>query len=123
MSRNHTSAVMRCVAICALVSLVTSSLFATEAIVFRRGDANGDGSYNISDSVAILLRVFTDNDIVPCEKAADVDDNGELEMVDALFVLNAMFLRGPEPKAPFPGCGIDPSEDSITCDRYGPCEG
>ncbi|MBI4582979.1 MAG: hypothetical protein HY717_03000, partial [Planctomycetes bacterium] len=53
-----------------------------------------------------------------CPDAADVDDNGELEITDAIRILTYLFLGDDPP--PFPGpraCGGDPTADTLDpCD-------
>ena len=54
---------------------------------------------------------------MPCRDAADADDNGRVQMADAVYLLNFIFTKGPPPPAPFPGCGTDPTADSSSCAR------
>ena len=42
---------------------------------FRRGDVNGDSSYDVTDPVLILLHLFA-ADHITCEDAADTNDDG-----------------------------------------------
>jgi hypothetical protein len=54
-----------------------------------------------------------------CEKAADADDNGKIEIADALLVLKYQFQGGKPPAAPFDAeaasPGFDPKGDALTC--------
>ena len=51
-----------------------------------------------------------------CEAAADADSNDVVfPILDALYVLDFGFVSGPEPAAPFPDCGTDPS-GVLSCD-------
>jgi outer membrane protein assembly factor BamB len=89
---------------------------------FQRGDATGDGNINITDAVAILLRLFGGAADFPCADAADADDNGAITLTDAVFVLSYLFKQGPVPPEPGPsGCGIDPTGDDLGCDRPREC--
>lgn len=89
---------------------------------FRRGDGNADGRSSLIDVIMILLGVFSKDVDLPCEKSADFDDNGKLELLDAVHLLQFIFSPDPRPpRAPFPGCGGDPSSDNLTCRSYGPC--
>ena len=89
--------------------------------VFMRGDPNHDGVTDISDGVRILVGLFVDPDALPCLDAADVDDNGAVEIADAIGLLrflfhNAGFPFPPWPLAPFPGFGVDWSyDDPLDC--------
>jgi hypothetical protein len=60
-------------------------------------------------------------DGLPCAKSADIDDSGDLNVSDAITLLGCLFRGRPCPLPPFPGCGIDPSSDHLTCDRYERC--
>jgi hypothetical protein len=80
-------------------------------IPFRRGDANADGRYDLSDAVFTLSFLFLGGSTPPCLDAVDADDNEALEITDAIFSLNFLFLGGPPPRAIanrcFQGCGLD----------------
>ena len=94
--------------------------FGPEAL-FRRGDANGDGSFDISDAIMALGCLFAGTNCPGCEEAADANDDGELDISDPLRLLNWRFLTGPEPAAPFAACGIDPTPDFLDCGEYASC--
>jgi hypothetical protein len=47
--------------------------------------------------------------------AADSDDSGGLNITDAIYSLNFLFLGGAEPLPPFTGCGSDPKLDALDC--------
>jgi len=83
---------------------------------FSRGDANDDGNRNIADAIFILGYLFAGGDAPRCPDAADANDDGNLNIADAISVLGHLFGgTGPLP-APFPGCGSDPTGDTL-----GPC--
>jgi hypothetical protein len=42
----------------------------------------------------------------------DSDANGNVNITDGIYVLNFLFLGGPAPPEPYPGCGVDPDEDA-----------
>jgi hypothetical protein len=86
---------------------------------FRRGDANGDGTVNITDPIATLGFLFLGQAPLACPDAADGDDSGGLNITDPIKVLSFLFTGGREPPAPGPrACGPDP-----TADPLGSCEG
>ncbi|MBI4584834.1 MAG: hypothetical protein HY717_12535 [Planctomycetes bacterium] len=94
--------------------------------VFHRGDANDDGSMDISDAVFILYHLFLGTVDLPCEEAADADDLGGVEITDAIRLLHHLFLGGPPPEAPGPPplpCGPDPesSPARLGCGLYTHC--
>jgi hypothetical protein len=67
---------------------------------FRRGDANADGSADISDAVFILHWRFSGGSTPGCLDAADVDADGVHNLTDAVYLLLFLFQGGPEPPAP-----------------------
>jgi hypothetical protein len=60
------------------------------------GDANGDGVVNSLDSLWILWLAAGIVDAVEHPEAADLDENGEINAIDAALVLqvDAGFLAG-----------------------------
>ena len=103
-----------------LIVLALASL-SVGAEDFRRGDANGDGAIDLSDSVRVLFGLFG-GERLPCEDAADLDDSGVLDLSDAIYGLAYMFLGGPAPLSPGLACGFDPISDPLGCDRHPPCD-
>ena len=47
--------------------------------------------------------------------------DGQFNVADPVFTLSALFSNGALPPAPFGGCGVDPTEDGLTCDQFDPC--
>ena len=84
---------------------------------FRRGDSNDDGSVNLSDATTTLNHLFAGGSELVCQDAADADDNGELQLSDAVLLLVWLFGAGEAPPAPYPDCGVDPTQDDVSCDR------
>lgn len=83
---------------------------------FIRGDANGDALVDISDSVKVLLYLFVGTQAPECLDTADADDSGDVELTDAVFILQFLFQRGPPPPSPYPEPGLDPTPgDDYTC--------
>ncbi|MBN1419864.1 MAG: PKD domain-containing protein, partial [Planctomycetes bacterium] len=79
---------------------------------FRRGDANGDGQFDLGDAIAILNYLFNDGPMT-CIDAADVDDDGRAIIADPIRLVYHIFVQGPPPPAPYPGCGADPTADGL----------
>ena len=76
--------------------------------IFRRGDADANGSVELTDAVSLLNYLFTGGAKPACFDAADFDDNGEADISDAIANLNYQFLGGSPPHAPGPEvCGVD----------------
>jgi len=93
------------------------------AAPFVRGDADGNGAIELTDSVLILSHLFLEPGGIECDDAADVNDSGDVDIADAVYGLNFLFLGGPPPLAPYPDCGNDPTDDDLGCDAHEPCAG
>ena len=90
--------------------------------LFRRGDANASGAVDISDSVAILGRLFLGAEELACDDAADANDDGRQDISDPILILGALFLGTGEIAAPGPAtCGSDETPDLLGCASYGTC--
>lgn len=104
----------------------------SEQELFVRGDANRDWLINMSDVVTILSGLFGGTGrrgaeerggnrfqgVFPCPDAADVDDDGRIQVNDAVYLALHLFQGGPPPLAPFPQPGRDslvPEADPISC--------
>lgn len=88
-----------------------------EATRFRRGDANADGSVDISDPISVLGVLFLGDTLERCPDASDANDDGHVDLSDAVHVLSFLFQGGADPPAPGPlQCAEDPSDDLL-----GPC--
>lgn len=91
---------------------------------FHRGDADANGSMQLTDAVRILNVLFLGTGEIPCLDAADADDNGSLQLTDAVRILNVLFLGVgtiPAPGSTDSPCGEDPTEDANACESYAPC--
>ncbi|OQC19090.1 MAG: HYR domain protein [Planctomycetes bacterium ADurb.Bin069] len=79
---------------------------------FRRGDANDDGSVEISDAIFILTFLFARGKAPACFDAADVNDSAAgdfsgIDIADAVYLLAYLFGGGAPPADPFDACGYD----------------
>jgi hypothetical protein len=79
------------------------------------------GGLDLTDAMTILTTLFLDGTPLPCQDAADVDDNGDLNMGDAIFLLQFLFVGGVEVSAPYPSCGVDPTADALDCTSFPEC--
>ena len=68
-----------------------------EADTFIRGDPNLDSRIDISDPVAILNCLFQGLNCTTCDDAADSNDDGSVDLSDAVYSLGFSFLGGPMP--------------------------
>ena len=95
---------------------------------FVRGDANSDGSINLTDGVIPLLYLFSGGSAPTCLDSADANDTGSIEITDAIIVFSWLFSGGAAPAEPSPlspgysaeECGGDPTDDGIGCDQPSP---
>ncbi|MCH2373284.1 MAG: hypothetical protein MK538_03815, partial [Planctomycetes bacterium] len=105
-----------------VVSYTKERLEAEQLPVYRRGDVNGNG-LALSDAMLILGHLFSATAVPPaCEKSADVDDSGVLNVRDPLWILLYLFAGGGAPPEPFLACGGDPTPDDLKCASPPVCE-
>jgi len=89
--------------------------------LFVRGEANADGKLDIADMIYILSYEFTLGSRPLCLKAADITDDGIIDIGDPIAGLNYLFASGRVPPPPLSDCGVDPTADALTCDSYPAC--
>jgi hypothetical protein len=81
---------------------------------FIRGDADGSGVVNLSDTVLILADLFRGlNAPASCRDALDVDDTGWIDISDAIYALDVLFRGIGAIPAPYPDAGSDPTPDDL----------
>ena len=109
-----------------LITLVVTDIAgntnADEVIVeiqkpFMRGDCEPDNAIDIGDAVCILAHTFFEQPI-PCEDACDSNDNGQIDLADAIYLLNYIFTAGLLPPAPFIEKGLDQTPEGLGCHQY-----
>ena len=94
--------------------------------LFHRGDANSDGSVDISDPARIFSYLFLGGVVPTCLDSADANDDGDIDITDGVFLLRYLFNGAGQPPAPGPPgseCGNDPANggDSLSCVSYDSC--
>ena len=94
---------------------------------FVRGDARADGGsqapVNITDAVFILESLFRGGSQSDCDDAMDVNDDGKLNIADAIHALSFLFTGDAVILPPGPhDCGPDPTPDTLGCASYSFCE-
>ena len=87
---------------------------------FVRGDVNRDALVSFADIIPIIhATVIPDSDYPPlaCYDAADVNDDGHVDIADVFSML--IFLFDPSTTSglplPYPNPGTDPTLDFLTC--------
>ena len=86
---------------------------------FQRGDSNGDGLVDLADPLAVLFHLFASADL-PCPEGANGNDDGRLDISDAIYSLQGLFTGGPAFPAPSPECGTDLTLPTLGCGKS-PC--
>ena len=89
---------------------------------FIRGDSNGNGAVEMSDAIFTLQWLFVGGGEPACLSAVDADDNSAIDLSDAIYTLGFLYLGGAALPAPYPGCGEDPTGDSLGCLLSSGCE-
>jgi len=91
-----------------------------EGPIFKRGDADGNGSLELTDVIRALTFQFVGGVDINCLDAADVDDDGAITLTDSIRSLNFQFVgvpgTMPEPPGPVE-CGPD-----VEVDAFPPCQ-
>jgi serine protease AprX len=64
-----------------------------------RGDANGDGKYNVGDAVYIVTYVFRSGPAPATVEAGDANSDLSIDVGDAVYLVNYIFRNGPAPGA------------------------
>jgi hypothetical protein len=80
---------------------------------FRRGDFDCDGAVAQADAVATLNALFANGAPSCCWDAADANDDGAVDLSDALYGLLYLYLERSPPPPPFPDCGADPTAEEL----------
>ncbi len=86
---------------------------------YVRGDTNNDGSHDISDAVSSLGYQFGGAS-VSCLAALDNNGDLQVDISDVVYLLGYLFASGPDPAAPFPGCGPD-VPGGLGCASFSSC--
>ena len=95
---------------------------------FLRGDANGDGTVNVSDIVALAKYIglgpdaFSvgpfDSGTASCNARLDVDANDELNIIDIVALIGTNFFGSFLPPTPYPNCEETDLTGDLTCWLY-----
>ena len=93
---------------------------------FIRGDADDNGSLQLTDGIFILNFLFLGGGTPGCTESADADNNGAIQLTDGIYILNFLFLGGDGTPAPGAlACGPDPDKDGSPldsgCESYSSC--
>jgi hypothetical protein len=103
----------------ALLLVCLASSARAPAQEFLRGDINGDGAATTADAHYLLSWLFRDGPDSECRSASDVDDDGTIDITDAVRLLTSRILLPGPLCAPYPDPGSDPTPDDLGCASYG----
>ncbi len=78
--------------------------------IFRRGDANVDGTVDGSDPIVLAAYIYQGGSL-GCLNQADVNDDGAIDASDIVYLNAWLYLGGGPPPAPGP-FATECSEDS-----------
>ncbi len=83
---------------------------------FLRGDADGNGRRDIGDPIHALRAMFQRGHM-ECPDAADANDDGVVDVSDAVTLLRHLFQNrgGDDLPVPFRNRGEDPTPDGLGC--------
>ena len=81
---------------------------------FVRGDVGGDQNVTMADALTLLDVLFAQAGYLDCADAADANDDGRVNVTDAVTILRHLFM-GASPPSPFPAAGTDPTPDALRC--------
>ena len=72
---------------------------------------DNDGRWTVLDAVHVISALTEPGRRIECADSADFDDDGAVQVDDALLLLRFIFAAGGVPPVPYPGCGFDPTTD------------
>ena len=104
-----------------LIKIYTAGGGPTE-VKFTRGDANADGNLNIADAIFVLGYLFGGGPAPVCQDTGDANDDGNVNIADAISILGHLFGGAGDLPPPFGTCGTDPTDDTLPCPSFPPCE-
>lgn len=98
---------------------------------FVRGDVDQNGNIGLPDALRVLNFLFRSGQLGTCPPSLNVDgsissgdpaveNQSDIQLNDAVLLLNYVFLRGVPPAAPFPDCGssLSPLGADMICDGF-----
>ncbi len=60
--------------------------------------------------------------LVSAQTQVDANDDGSLNIADAIAILGYLFGRTPRLPDPFDACPPDPTEDTLSCECFTACD-
>jgi hypothetical protein len=88
---------------------------------FRRGDCDSSGSLQITDAIRILSYLFQ-GVTLDCANACDGNSDAQVNLADAVFLLQALFVpAAPAPASPYPECETPSFAAPLSCATFAAC--
>ena len=86
---------------------------------FLRGDFDRDLEVNLTDAIGCAAYLFQQGPAPTCPDAADINDDGILDVSDPVYTIFHLYLGGTQPPPPFSsGAGQDPTfHDNLGCEE------
>ncbi|MGE4619523.1 MAG: FG-GAP-like repeat-containing protein [Planctomycetota bacterium] len=84
-------------------------------VTFLRGDVNGDGGLDVTDGSLLQLWLTGGGTTPACLDAADVNDDGMVNLSDPIDLFEFLYQGSNPPPAPYPSAGSDPTTDGLSC--------
>ncbi len=101
--------------------IVQEGSITIDNVCFVRGDCDANGRITLNDAITVIYYLYADL-AISCVDAADVNDDGGVDIADPVYLIDYLFRNGAPPPAPFSGCGTDPTEeDELDCTSFSPC--
>ncbi len=97
-------------------SLTSGLIEIVDNVPFVRGDANLDDRHDVADAVTLLGVLTSEVDPPTCLDILDINDDGAIEISDAIYLLSFLFQEGPAIPAPYSTADLDPTPDDLLCD-------
>ncbi len=102
--------------------LTCGSAVSQESARFVRGDVDVNRAHDVTDVLTVLQHLFLQQpERLECEDAADANDDGAVNLTDALTILFFLFEAGPLIPDPVIACGEDPTPDDFGCESFWAC--
>ena len=77
---------------------------------------------DIADPIITIAYLFSGAPLADCDDACDTNDDGGIDIGDAIYALSTLFSMGANPPPPFVACGSDPTGgDSLDCASFLHC--
>jgi hypothetical protein len=72
---------------------------------------------DLADVRMLMDSIFLGRGVLPCQDAADVNDDGVVDLTDGILLLNHLFRSGAPPAYPHPRPGFDANAtDALDCE-------